>query len=185
MYQQFLKSIAQFGDFSEADQKLLVDRLQEKNLKKGEVLLKQGDVSQSAFFVSKGCLRHFRDVDGYTEITLNLFLENDWVLDHSSFTGQNPSQNKIEAFENCELLELSMHVMHELIAMSPSFFKLGKILEPSGGMADLPLKTPEEKYINLMNKRPELIQRFPLKHIASLLGMTPETLSRVRAKTKF
>lgn len=185
MFQHFLKSIEQFGDFSEADQKLLVDRLQERSLKKGEFLLKQGEISQSVFFTSKGSLRHYRDLDGYAELTVNLFLENDWVLDHASFTGQNPTPNTIQAFEDCVLFELSMHSIHELIAISPSFFRLGKILDPPRNETDLQLKTPEERYIDLMKNKPELIQRFPLKHIASYLAMTPETLSRVRAKAKF
>lgn len=185
MFQQFLLSIEQFGSFSETDQKLLIGFLVKRTVNKNELILKQGDTSQSAYFVNRGSLRHFRDLDGYTELTVSLFLENDWVLDHSSFTGQSPSPNNIRACEDCELLELSMHSMHKLISASPSFFRLGKILDPPRNEADLQLKTPEDRYIDLMNERPEFIQRFPLKHIASYLGITPETLSRVRSKVKF
>lgn len=185
MFEQFLQSIEQFGSFSETDQKLLTGLLKRVSIKKGEFVLEQGDISQTAYFVNKGSLRHYRDLDGYAELTVNLFLENDWVLDHASFTGQNSTPNNIQAFEDCELLELSMHSMHELIAISPSFFRLGKILDPPRNEVDLQLKTPEERYIDLMNNKPEFIQRFPLKHIASYLAMTPETLSRVRSKAKF
>lgn len=185
MLKQFLKSIEQFGSFSEADQKLITEQLKPINLEKGTFILEQGRTCQSAYFVNKGSLRHYRDLDGYSEVTINLFIENNWVLDHTSFTSQSKSTNNIQAYEDCELLELSMQSMHELVALSPAFFRLGKILEPPRNEEKLQLKTPEERYIDLMNEKPELIQRFPLKHIASYLGMTPETLSRVRAKVKF
>lgn len=185
MFQHFLKSIEQYGSFSETDKQLLTGHLRPITIKKGEFVLEQGRVSQAGYFVNKGSFRHYRDLDGFTELTINLFIENDWVLDHTSFTSQNPSLNNIQAHEDCELLELSMQSMHELIAMTPSFFRLGKILEVPRNEEKLQLKTPEERYIDLMNEKPELIQRFPLKHIASYLAMTPETLSRVRAKVKF
>jgi len=185
MFQQLLKSIEQFGTFSESDQNLLTDLLIKRDFSKGDFVLRQGNTCRSAFFVNKGSLRHFRDVDGYTELTVNLFIEYDWVLDHKSFTGQVKSSNHIRVFEDCELLELTIDAMHKLIALSPSFFRLGKILDPPRNESDIQLLTPEERYSNLINEAPQLIQRFPLKYIASYLNMTPETLSRVRAKTKF
>ncbi len=182
MFQQILESIKQFGSFSKEEQNVLIAHLEIRALKKNEFVLKTGAVSQHIYFVNKGSLRHFKSLDGYTEHTKNLFLENDWVLDRSSFTSQKPSEYCIQACEDCELLSLHMKKAHELIAKSPSFFRLGKVLEESNEYENL--NSPQEKYLKLMNDCPEIIQRFPLKHIASYLGMTPETLSRVRAKVK-
>ncbi|MFY0593380.1 Crp/Fnr family transcriptional regulator [Roseivirga sp.] len=182
MFENFLESVTNYGHFTKGEQEMLCDVLKPQSVKKGELLLKQGDVSRTTYFIQQGSVRHYRDIDGFSEMTANLFIEGDWVLDHKSFTSQKPSANHIQAFEDCELLEFSMNSMHELISKSPSFFRLGKILDNPRNLDDLKLMSPEERYNQLMETNPRLIQRFPLKHIASYLNMTPETLSRVRAK---
>ncbi|OEK06647.1 Crp/Fnr family transcriptional regulator [Roseivirga misakiensis] len=182
MFEQVLKSIEKFGSFSELEQKMLCDVMAKRTVRKGEFLLRQGDISRTTYFINQGSIRHFRDIDGFNELTVNLFTEGDWVLDHKSFTSQKPSKNHIQAFEDCELIEFGMDAMHELISKSPSFFRLGKILDSPRSLDDLKLLSPEEKYAQLLTTAPQLLQKFPLKHIASYLHMTPETLSRVRAK---
>lgn len=112
-------------------------------------------------------------------------MENDFALDQSSFTSQKPSLFNMQALEDCELIELTVQSLHSLITMSPTFFALGKILDANTRANYAHLKTPEEKYLALIQNRPQVIQRFPLKYIASYLNMTPETLSRVRGKVKF
>lgn len=184
MFSRLLKSIQSFGILSSEDQKQITDRVEVRELKRGDFLLKQGDRCQSIYFVNSGSLRHFKDIDGYSELTINLFVEGNWVIDHHSFVGQRPSENYIQAFENSTILELSMHALHDLIGKSPSFFMMGKVLENAEPTKEESIKSPEEKYRSLLNESPEIIQRFPLKHIASYLGMTPETLSRVRSKIK-
>ena len=76
---------------------------------------------------------------------------------------------------------LNIHDLHALIGRSPSFFVLGKILEEIHDYQSQKL-SPDQKYKLLLEKRPEVIQTFPLKYISSYLGMTPETLSRVRSR---
>jgi CRP-like cAMP-binding protein len=185
MSRNFLERIQQYGSFSEDDETLISQFLIRKSIKKNELVQAEGEVCQSCYFVESGSLRQFKDVDGFTQQTINLFLENDFVLDQSSFTSQKPSLFNVQALEDCELIELTIHSIHSLITMSPTFFALGKILDANTHMNYAHLKSPEEKYLALIQNRPQVIQRFPLKYIASYLGMTPETLSRVRAKVKF
>ncbi|MFT6871293.1 MAG: CRP-like cAMP-binding protein [Roseivirga sp.] len=184
MFSQLIQAIKEFGDFSQEDQSFITRSVSVHTFKKGEFLLKKGETSQSLYFVNVGSLRHFKDIDGYSELTLNLILESDWVFDHHSFIGQKPSENYIQVFEDSTLLELTLDSLHALIKKSPSFFRLGKILENAETPNNVGIKTHEEKYLMLMEHTPKVIQRFPLKHIASFLGMTPETLSRVRARIK-
>lgn len=184
MYSQLLESIQTFGNFSQDQLSQITDRIEVRELKRNDYLLKEGTTSQSLYFLSSGSLRHYKDIDGYSELTINLFVEGDWVLDHHSFVGQRPSENYIHAFEDSTVLELAMHTIHDLIGKSPSFFMLGKILENAEPTKEESIKSPEEKYRTLLKHSPKIIQRFPLKHIASYLGMTPETLSRVRSKIK-
>lgn len=184
MHDSFISAIKKIGPFSKEDIVALTEKLNEVHLTKGECLLKEGEICQSFYFLEKGCLRQFYwDMNG-NETVLNLFVENNWVIDQASLTGQKPSKNNIEACEDSLLFSLSIYDVHKLIALSPTFLTLGRIFETS---IQNPLYTnskvsPEEKYTHLLQTRPELLQKFQLKHIASFLGMTPETLSRVRRK---
>ncbi len=159
----------------------LLDRVNEKRVSKGVVLLSEGEVCRDLSFLLKGSFKQYHRNKELDEVIVNLFVEGDWVLNHQSFTSQKPSTHKIEAFEDSEILTINIHQLHELIGLYPSFFVLGKMLEASN---PYDLKTPEEKYIHLLETRPDFIQKFPLKYIASYLRMTPETLSRVRNKIR-
>lgn len=97
---------------------------------------------------------------------------------------QKPSESFVQAYAESEILELTVQSLHGLIAESPAFLQMGRILEQATARVhffdnDL---TPIQKYEHLLNNRPQLLQKFPLKIIASYLKITPETLSRVREK---
>jgi CRP-like cAMP-binding protein len=104
------------------------------------------------------------------------------MLDYKSFTSQQPSLSIIQATEDSEVFELGVYDLHHLIRISDAFFQIGRIfqfaLEQQGLQLQIP--APKERYTFLLRTKPQVIQRFPLKYIASYLGMTPETLSRVR-----
>ncbi len=184
MHTGVVESIQQFGRFSEAEIRDFTSRLQSRALSKQSLLLDLGETCSSLYFVREGSFKHYRVNSDGEEIILKLYVENNWVLDHQSFTAQKPSKNHIEAFEDSQVWELPLCDLHELISMSPSFFALGRVFEKAAfdpAQRD-PKVSPEKKYLTLLNTRPELIRRFPLKYIASYLGVAPETLSRVRKK---
>ncbi len=183
MFDAVIQSIKSYADLSEKDIKSFTGRLKTVHLNKGELLLNVNAVCQQWAFCVQGSFREYYLNDNLDEITTNLFTENSWVINHSSFTGQLPSKCKIEAFEDSEVVSISIHDLHHLIGESPAFFALGKILEVDSTRPSA-TATPEEKYLQLLDQNPAIIQRFPLKHIASYLGMTPETLSRVRGKIR-
>lgn len=184
MEEKLLKSFQGFASFSEQEASLIISKTKLRNFRRKETLLKTGETCSAFYFIVEGAIRQYRTTEDLDEITLNLYLENNWVLEHQSFTSQKPSTTTIQAFEDCTVYELEMQAIHELIGRSPSFFQLGKILEqPLRGIElyqNLP--TPEEKYRAILKHNPLLIQKFPLKYIASYLKITPETLSRVRNK---
>jgi CRP-like cAMP-binding protein len=184
MFDKILQSIRKLGSFSEHELSIFTEMLKEKNVPKDSFLLKEGKVCQSFYFINQGSLRQFFITEDNSELTLNLFTENDWAFDYQSFTSQKPSANCIQAFEDTDIFELDIHAFHELILKSQSFFKIGKLLE--AGLLNDHLynstTSPEGKYLDLLQKKPLWIQKFPLKYIASYLRITPETLSRVRRK---
>jgi len=184
MHQQVTQAIQSIADFSESDISMIIERVSLVNLQEGSYLLETNQVCSAFYFVNSGSLRHFYQTKALEEVNVDLAITGDWILDHQSFTARKPSTNNIVAFEDSTVIELSIHSLHELIGLSPSFFRLGIILEKASSNpyhADIKA-TPEEKYLKLLSVKPQLLQKFPLKQIASYLGITPETLSRVRRK---
>lgn len=180
--EKLIQSIRSFASFSDEEVKGFTDLVEEVRLSKGDVLLDIGQICDQICFIDHGSLRQYYTDSEHDEVITNLFLPHEWVFDHASFTGRKPAQARIEAFDDCILLSISIHNIHHLIEQSQRYFALGKILELGITPLTNPKSTPEEKYLKLLEQKPQLIQTFPLKYIASYLGMTPETLSRVRKK---
>jgi CRP-like cAMP-binding protein len=169
------------GRFSATDIAQVEKMAVKRHFKKNEMLLTAGEVCQSVFMLLSGTAYQFA-VNEIEENIIDLYTEGDSIINYVSFTGQKPSLTYIKAYTDCEVSELTIHEVHRLIEMSPVFFQLGKIMEQAMSRMhyfDNAL-TPLQKYNHLLETKAHLLQRFPLKMIASYLKMTPETLSRVR-----
>jgi CRP-like cAMP-binding protein len=126
---QMLKTdLDKTGRFSHSDFERLAKYLVPRTLRKNEILLDQGQICQAVYFISSGSAYQFRYED-IEEKIMDLHLQNEWCLNYSSFISQAPSQNIIKANSETTVLELSLTAIHELIAQSPVFLQLGKILE--------------------------------------------------------
>jgi CRP-like cAMP-binding protein len=171
------------GSFTSDDISLFDTKAIKRNFKKNEVLLIEGKVSKSAFYVLSGEAYQFcyNDID---ENIIDLYIEKEWCLNHSSFVTQKPSTTIIKAYSELTVLEITMTSVHELISISPSFFQLGHVLEQTVSRVQYfdNANTAKEKHNQLLSLRPQLFQKFPLKMIASYLKIAPETLSRIRGK---
>lgn len=181
------KSLCKIHPFSEEQLSLFTDKLICKNLKKKDFLLKENQLSDGITFILHGGFRFFKKLN-HDELTIKFFTENNWVADLESLLTQLPSKNYIEAMEDSEIASISLLDIHKLMETHPCFRMLNAL------MADLTISTsyvktinskrPDEKYRELLLQYPHWINRFPQMQIASYLGMTPETLSRVRARIK-
>ncbi len=181
MFHTILDAIRKYGSFSKVEEADFCSLLQTRQLKSGQQLLTIGQTCQELCFLLEGSFIQLYKDDDFNEVIVNLFTAHDWVLNHASFTGQKPSLHVIEAFEDSTIQVINIHDLHAIIGRSPAFFTLGKILEMDNDFTN-PKLTPDEKYALLLDRRPSVIQTFPLKYISSYLGMTPETLSRVRRR---
>ena len=176
------KFLNKAGRYSEKELILLKKELQFRTLKKEEILLNKGDICSSLCFIIKGAIYQYKIDAEFNKNVIDLNVSNDWIINHKNFTTQKPSEYFIQSYEESTICILSIESIHRLIAQSQSFLQMGKILEESISRIDFfdNNDTPDEKYQYVLKNKPELIQKFPQKLIASYLKITPETLSRVR-----
>ncbi len=157
-----------------------------KKLRKRRFLLQEGDACKQIAFVEKGCLRAFAVDEKGNEIVMQFAIEDWWISDMNSFLTGEPSRLAIEALEDCELLLLDSESLERLCDDIPKFDRFFRLLLQANLIATqkrvgLSLcATAEERYINFIESHPNISQRVSLRHIASYLGITPESLSRIR-----
>lgn len=170
------------GQFSNFDRELFEKYSTRRTLNKNEVLLNSGEICKSFFFILSGSFSQFQTYD-IDEVIIDLHLQNEWMFNQQSLTGQIPSSTAIKAFSKSEIIELSLNSFHCLCSKSQSFLQFGKILNQTQHRTSLfdSSLNPSDKYKFINLTKPELTKIFPLKMIASYLKVTPETLSRVRA----
>jgi CRP-like cAMP-binding protein len=180
-YQQLIPNL-QDDDWAALEAKLTVQQL-----KKGDYLLRAGEVCRYVSFVNRGLLRMFYLVDG-KEINVGFASENDYLSQYDSFLLRTPSAGQIDVLEDCELLHLSYNDMQAIYLSHPVFERFGRrIAEQLFILVSMQTNrlltlTPEERYAELVEQHPELLQRVPQYMIASYIGITPEHLSRIRKK---
>jgi CRP-like cAMP-binding protein len=156
--------------------------------KKGTVLLKQGDISEKCYFVLKGCVRQYAVGDDGKETTYNFFTEGQPIVLFKSYKQKVPSDYFLGCLEDSELIVGSSDSEKSMYDQFPEFKNITRnIMELNFGQVQedtalLMGGTPEECYLRLMKKRPGLIKRVPQHQLASYLGITPESLSRIKKR---
>jgi CRP-like cAMP-binding protein len=153
---------------------------------KSEYLLKEGKVCDDYLFLEQGYLRAFTlDIEG-NEVTTGLFSSGDVVFEVDSFFNRTPSMEHIQAVTACTGWRISFQQLNILFHATPEFREFGRWVLVRGfsglkhRMLSMINQTAEKRYIYLLENRPELIHNIPLKYIASYLGITDSSLSRIR-----
>jgi CRP-like cAMP-binding protein len=186
MFEELFKNIQQKISITEKEEELCRSLFIPKKFRKRQYLLQQGDVSKYTAFVEKGLLRSFIIDDKGAEVIMQFAPEGWWIGDmYSSITGE-PAENNIDAIEDTETLLLTPQAHDQLLQQAPVFERFFRLqLQNSFIALQRRLKsnitqTAEEKYKNFVRLYPNIVQRVPQHNIASYLGITPESLSRIR-----
>ncbi|PVD53844.1 cyclic nucleotide-binding protein [Terrimonas sp.] len=188
MYEVYFEHFNKKVPLTEAEQSLIKSRLAVKKIRKKQYLLQEGDICKTIAFVEKGLLRSYTVDENGGEHIMQFAVEGWFISDLYSFLTGEPATYNIEAVEDSELVMISKSAYDELLTKCAKYEKFSRILITGAYIAlqkrinSLMSFTLEERYETFMKQYPEIAQRVPQHMIASYIGLTPETLSRVRKR---
>jgi CRP-like cAMP-binding protein len=178
--------ISKYISLTEEEQNAIIALDLFRSVKKGTVLLKEGQKSQDSYFILKGCIRVYYIIDG-EEKTTAFYTEMDALTPHCVMN-KAPAQYFISCVEDSILSVSNSDMEVEVNSKFPKFEimcrKLSEELlaKKQIDFDEFKTSSPEQRYLNLLEKRPDLIQRVPQHQLASYLGIKPQSLSRLRAR---
>lgn len=186
MYHHFLEYLKNKCQISEEEFELIQEVIIYKKIKKRKFLLQEGDIWRYYAFVVKGLLRTYSVDNRGMEHIIEFSMENSWTGDMESYSSETPSNFNIDTLEDSEVLLISKINFEKLLIQIPQFaqyikklFEISFIESQNRVLSNISLNS-EQKYYNFVANNPEVIARFPQHMIASYLGISAETLSRIR-----
>ena len=186
MFPEFATYFKEQANLSEDDIEMMRAKSVEKTLRRKEVLVRQGDVCRYKIFVTKGLLRAYTTREDGSEHIMHFSPENTWFTDPESFANATPSDYTIEALEHSEVILWTKNDLRYLVSNIPALKAyFDKLIYKSGTTLRHRLHntislTTEEKYEDFIKNHADIYARVPLHMVASYLGVTRETLSRIR-----
>lgn len=179
--------MSQLTSLSEEEIEAIEESFPIKTFEKGTFLMKQGEVARNAYYVVEGIIREYELLDG-EEKTTAFYTENDSAANFNSLANGTLSNRNFVCEEKTTVAIINAEKEQKLYENFPRFetFCRSGMEQMFGAqlekMADTLAMKPEERYLKLMEERPNLINRVPQYHLASYLGIKPETLSRIRKR---
>lgn len=178
--------VSRYVDLNEEEKNALIDLDIFKSFKKGTILLEEGQKSSDGYFVLKGCLRTYYIIDG-EEKTTAFYTELEGITPNCVLS-KKPSEYYVACVEDCILTVANPDMEIEIFTKFPKFETMCRvlseelILKQQIDFDSFKTSTPEQRYLKLIDQRPDLIQRVPQHQLASFLGITPQSLSRLRSR---
>jgi CRP-like cAMP-binding protein len=186
MFELILKNVSRHITLTAEEEARFTSILKKKTLRKKQYLLQAGDVCRYECFVNKGCLRTYLVDEKGQEHIVQFGIEEWWIGDMYSFITGQPGLYHIDALEDSELLLIEKPQWEKMFVEIPKFERFFRILLQNAfvsmqrRIAENMSLSAEERYTNFLQRFPQFEQRLPQRQIASFLGITPESLSRIR-----
>jgi len=186
MISSLFEYVHHFIPLSEEESEKLGSLFVRRSLKKKDYLVRAGEICRKVVFFNKGYYRfHHTDTTG-NEITSDFFFAPGFITSYTSFIMETPSQVFVQAMEEMEVLEINRHDLYQLYDHNSKIERLGRMIAESVAISSekhlflLLNQSADERYRRLLERNPEYVKSIPLQYIASYLGITKETLSRMR-----
>ncbi len=184
--ESLIKFIQQIIDIPRNKTEEIVAHFQPINISKNDYFIEEGKVSNNYLFLETGFIRAFTfDLDG-NEVTTAFYTSHQVVFEVGSFFQKTVSKENFQALEDCQGWYINYDQLQHLFHATPEFREFGRMILVKGFISfkqrtlSLINETAEKRYEILVKTRPEIFQKAPLKHIASYLGITDTSLSRIR-----
>lgn len=177
-----------WSDITEEHEAIILSAFELSTIKKKKDLLVSGQTCQYLYFITRGCLRSFYIDSKGMEHIYQIRMDNNWISDLESFFSKAPSKYNIETLEDSQLLRISHEGLEQLLKDIPQLERYFRILFQKAYVNALSRlnatmwETAMDRYNEMLKEHPEVFQRVPLVYIASYLGITPESLSRIRKR---
>ncbi|OWW24473.1 cyclic nucleotide-binding protein [Zobellia sp. OII3] len=187
MENEIVKLISRFLELIDEEAQAFAECIPIRCFKKGHILLKEGQISRDSYFVIDGCIRKYYIIDG-EERTTEFYVEDESIASLQSYKNKTPANHYFECVEDSRLAVLNDEKEQELFKRVPRYETLCRMSmesdygEQQEALAKFIISSPEARYRNLLETRPDLLQRVPQYHLASYLGVKPESLSRIRKR---
>jgi CRP-like cAMP-binding protein len=187
MRNTIISFISKFNSLTNEDIEVIADNIKVQSVKKGTVLVKEDQICEVCYFVLKGCLRQYVIVEGI-EKTTQFYTEEQAAVLFSSYLNQMESESYLSCIEDSILIVGEIGLETKMYNEFPKLEQITRMMmEQNLGKSQdefnrFVTNSPEERYLYLLKTRPELFQRVPQHQLASYIGVTPESLSRIRKR---
>ena len=188
MFQNINDYAARSVSLTAEETALFNEILEYRKIPKKTRLLTAGDICNFEAYINKGCIREYIINENGAEVTLQFAVEDWWVSDLASFQDQGPAHMNIETLEDCELLILTHDSKEKLLNEVPKLERMFRLMLQrhltvvQKRLFKTMATTAMEKYLEFINRYPNIPQRVPQHYIASYLGISPEFLSKLRTR---
>jgi CRP/FNR family transcriptional regulator, anaerobic regulatory protein len=186
-FKQFKEWLKNVSFLTEADCNLFEPFLQTKQIKSKEILLQEGQTCKELGFINHGIFRMYYLSDG-KEINTHFSFENEFVVNYDCFLQETPSRYYIQALEDSEIVTFNLQTLQKAYNQSQNWERFGRIMAEysykltTKRVEGFMFMDAEQRYLEMMKETPHFLERVPLYHLASYLGIERESLSRLRKK---
>ncbi len=187
MKKKLIEYFLKFTRLTEEEVGALTDSIVIKEIDKGDFLLREGQRNTNTFFILTGLVRQYKVING-EEITTNFFGEGQWIIALTSFSEDTISSDYLVCEERTSVVVGNEQKAQEIFRKFPRLETVSRAVmetvfaEQQKMFTSYLTDTPEQRYLSLLKERPDIIQRVPQYHIASYIGVKPESLSRIRKR---